>query len=674
MEEQDEADPKVLESSTELESQETLEISDKSDTEPEEIAIEENFLDGIHPEPEVEVNPKMEEQVEVEAKVLENLSELESKEKENLEAIGKNETEPVVSIEEILFLDGVESEPEGEVNPKMEEQVEVEPKVLESSTEPELGEKETLELEAIDSSEKESEEIAIGQTSLGGVELKPEVEVNPKMEEQVADEPKILESAIDPESEETASFEQSDDKVNSIYGLKTPEQEVKEFIPLRQDFEDLGLVAEDTFFLASFNSEVYDPDTVVPILEPKTKESEALIEVPKLTLEPAEEVEVEHTVEVMPQTAAEGENIESEIIYDVQSVTDLDDVDVEPPTVEEQFEVDHELKPEEPLEVLPEVKSETELLVVAPVFEREFNEMEPEPEMKLVLQDENQMDIAVASDNSSTEVEIKEEVPEDPVENDMKEPEIEVEDPYPEPEVVFRIQIDDEFAREIDFDEAEDSSFLREKENMRSTPPKPIERSIQRLISEEIIQVIGNTNDLPKRSKPNFTRGVSFEIDVIDAEIELKDEATKLAEHNDVIVNATESKNLSLLPKRPLFKRMVSLVKAEVTVPENIDAALEKVSDKLGFLNDKIDALAKKLDQLPKPKDSELPTKEIQSILKKEKAEIAAIMANAAATIGECVDILERFKSMKFIFDCSFWNQGRYDKCFGRFGDYKQHN
>ena len=57
-------------------------------------------------------------------------------------------------------------------------------------------------------------------------------------------------------------------------------------------------------------------------------------------------------------------------------------------------------------------------------------------------------------------------------------------------------------------------------------------------------------------------------------------------------------------PKRPSFKRMVSVVKTELNVPQNIDEALEKVSDKLGTLNDKIEALAQKLDQLPKPNDS----------------------------------------------------------------------
>ena len=80
---------------------------------------------------------------------------------------------------------------------------------------------------------------------------------------------------------------------------------------------------------------------------------------------------------------------------------------------------------------------------------------------------------------------------------------------------------------------------------------------------------------------------------------------------------------------------MVSVVKTELNVPQNIDEGLEKVSDKLGTLNDKIEALAQKLDQLPKPDDSEVPTREIQDVLRKEKAEIAAIMANAATNIGK---------------------------------------
>ena len=108
---------------------------------------------------------------------------------------------------------------------------------------------------------------------------------------------------------------------------------------------------------------------------------------------------------------------------------------------------------------------------------------------------------------------------------------------------------------------------------------------------------------------------MSVEIDVIEAEIDVKDEET------------VESKDLSLIPKRVSFKRTVSLVKAEVNVP------LEE--DKLGTLNGKIETLAKKLDQLPKPSDSEVPTREIQAVLRKEKAEIAAIMANAASTNGD---------------------------------------
>ena len=131
---------------------------------------------------------------------------------------------------------------------------------------------------------------------------------------------------------------------------------------------------------------------------------------------------------------------------------------------------------------------------------------------------------------------------------------------------------------------------------------------------DDDLQVMGEETEKQRKSRPKLTRGMSFEIDVIEAEIDVKDEET------------VESKDLSLIPKRVSFKRMVSLVKAEVNVP---------LEDKLGTLNGKIETLAKKLDQLPKPSDSEVPTREIQAVLRKEKAEIAAIMANAASNNGD---------------------------------------
>ena len=232
--------------------------------------------------------------------------------------------------------------------------------------------------------------------------------------------------------------------------------------------------------------------------------------------------------------------------------------------------------------------------------------------------------------------------------------------------ISFEIEMEETLEKQLSLMDLEDSSLFQDQEKLTFPPPKPIRRSLQRLISlvkmtddsieeseneiedtgeksdaksvdttltenpddlqvmvEQITQAMDKTdgNEKLRQSRPKLTRGLSFEIDVIEAEIDVKDD--------------DNGKEKTMEPKRPSFKRMVSVVKTELNVPQNIDEALEKVSDKLGTLNDKIEALAQKLDQLPKPNDSEVPTREIQDVLRKEKAEIAAIMANAATNIGK---------------------------------------
>ena len=232
--------------------------------------------------------------------------------------------------------------------------------------------------------------------------------------------------------------------------------------------------------------------------------------------------------------------------------------------------------------------------------------------------------------------------------------------------ISFEIEMEETLEKQLSLMDLEDSSLFQDQEKLTFPPPKPIRRSLQRLISlvkmtddsieeseneiedtgeksdaksvdttltenpddlqvmvEQITQAMDKTdgNEKLRQSRPKLTRGLSFEIDVIEAEIDVKDD--------------DNGKEKTMEPKRPSFKRMVSVVKTELNVPQNIDEALEKVSDKLGTLNDKIEALAQKLDQLPKPSDSEVPTSEIQDVLRKEKAEIAAIMANAATNIGK---------------------------------------
>ena len=232
--------------------------------------------------------------------------------------------------------------------------------------------------------------------------------------------------------------------------------------------------------------------------------------------------------------------------------------------------------------------------------------------------------------------------------------------------ISFEIEMEETLEKQLSLMDLEDSSLFQDQEKLAFPPPKPIRRSLQRLISlvkmtddsieeseneiedtgeksdaksvdttltenpddlqvmvEQITQAMDKTdgNEKLRQSRPKLTRGLSFEIDVIEAEIDVKDD--------------DNGKEKTMEPKRPSFKRMVSVVKTELNVPQNIDEALEKVSDKLGTLNDKIEALAQKLDQLPKPSDSEVPTREIQDVLRKEKAEIAAIMANAATNIGK---------------------------------------
>ena len=232
--------------------------------------------------------------------------------------------------------------------------------------------------------------------------------------------------------------------------------------------------------------------------------------------------------------------------------------------------------------------------------------------------------------------------------------------------ISFEIEMEETLEKQLSLMDLEDSSLFQDQEKLAFPPPKPIRRSLQRLISlvkmtddsieeseneiedtgeksdaksvdttltenpddlqvmvEQITQAMDKTdgNEKLRQSRPKLTRGLSFEIDVIEAEIDVKDD--------------DNGKEKTMEPKRPSFKRMVSVVKTELNVPQNIDEGLEKVSDKLGTLNDKIEALAQKLDQLPKPSDSEVPTREIQDVLRKEKAEIAAIMANAATNIGK---------------------------------------